>query len=66
MDIAALSMAQSLANVQNQFGVAMLAKSLDTAEQTGAGLTNILESIDTAAMERSVTPYIGSNFDMSV
>lgn len=66
MDIAALSMAQSLANVQNQFGVAMLAKSLDTAEQTGAGLTNILESVDTAAMERSVTPYIGSNFDMSV
>ncbi len=63
MDIAALSMAASAVNTQNAYGVAMLSKSLDAASSTG---DQIVEMLDAAAMERSVNPHIGSNFDMLV
>ncbi len=63
MDIPALSMA--LANVQtaNEVGMAVLSKAMDQNEIQGAGLVNM---IDAAAMERSVNPAVGANFDMSV
>lgn len=63
MDIAGVSMA--LANIQtmNNVGTAVLSKSLDQNEAQGAGL---LKMIDAAAMERSVNPAVGSNFDMLV
>jgi hypothetical protein len=62
MDIPALSMA--LANVQtaNEVGMAVLSKAMDQNEIQGAGLVNM---IDAAAMERSVNPAVGANFDMS-
>ena len=41
----------------------MLGKALDTQEVEGAGL---VQMIDSAAMERSVNPSVGGNFDMSV
>ncbi len=63
MDIAGLSMAMSASQVQSAFGVAMLSKSLDVVEDTGAQITNM---IDAAAMERSVNPGVGANFDMYV
>ena len=43
--------------------VAMLSKALDANESAGNGL---LKMIDAAAMERSVNPSVGSNFDMVV
>ncbi len=63
MDIAALSMAMSTVNTNNAYGVAMLSNSLDMAASTG---NQIVEMMDAAAMERSVNPHIGSNFDMLV
>lgn len=63
MDIPGLSMALSQAKVQNDFSVAMLAKTMDLGEVLGAGM---VEMIDAAAMERSVTPYIGGNIDLMV
>ena len=63
MDIAGLSMAMSASQVNTAFGVAMLSKSLDTVADTGAQITNM---IDAAAMERSVNPGVGANFDMYV
>ena len=63
MDIAGLSMAMSASQVNSAFGVAMLSKSLDVAETTGTQITNM---IDAAAMERSVNPGVGANFDMYV
>ena len=63
MDIAGLSMAMSASQVQSAFGVAMLSKSLDAVADTGAQITNM---IDAAAMERSVNPGVGANFDMYV
>ena len=63
MDIAELSMSMSAAQVNTAFGVAMLAKSLDVASDTGAQITSM---IDSAAMERSVNPGVGANLDMYV
>ena len=62
MDIAGLSTALSQVNIQNQYGVAMLGKSLDNMESQGASLINMMDR----SMELSVNPNVGSNFDMMV
>ena len=53
----------SQANLANKVGVAMLAKTMDNNEELGQGLVNM---IDSAAMERSVNPSVGANFDLRV
>lgn len=63
MDIAGVSTALSNVNLQSRVGTAVLSKAMDTNEALGAGL---VEMIDSAAMERSVNPHIGANFDMWV
>ena len=63
MDIAGLSVNLSQGSVLTRVGTAMLDKALDTNEALGQGLISL---IDSAAMERSVNPHIGSNFDMLV
>ncbi|RKI78037.1 putative motility protein [bacterium 0.1xD8-71] len=63
MDIARLSMAMSTAETSSAYGVAMLSKSLDQASSTGAQIVGMM---DAAAMELSVNPHIGANFDMTV
>ena len=63
MDIASVAMAMNQGASLNKIGTAMLSKAMDTNETLGRGL---VEMIDAAAMERSVNPHIGSNFDMLV
>lgn len=63
MDIAGLSTALSNIEVQTQVGTAVLSKALDANESLGAGLVRMM---DAAAMENSVTPWIGGGFDMTV
>lgn len=63
MDIAGLSMTMATNNVQSQVSTAVLSKSMDSLEQMGQGL---VEMIDVAAMERSVNPGVGANFDLRV
>ena len=63
MDIAGVSMALSNVSLQSQVGTAVLSKAMDTNEELAQGL---MELIDSAAMERSVNPAVGSNFDMYV
>ena len=58
MDIAGLSMAMASTNLQNKVGTAMLGKAMDTNEALGQGL---VQMIDSATMERSVTPELGAN-----
>lgn len=60
MDIAALAMSLSTAKLQNDVGTAMLSKAMDTNEQMGQSIVNM---IDRSAMERSVNPSVGSNVD---
>ena len=63
MDIPALSMALSQTKALGDIGTAVLGKTLDTAQQQWNAMAAM---IDSAAMERSVNPSIGSNFDVSV
>ena len=63
MDIASVAMAMTHGTSLNKIGTAMLDKAMDTNQALGQGL---VEMIDAAAMERSVNPHIGSNFDMLV
>lgn len=65
MDLSITSLSTSYNQASNikSVGEAMLAKTLDTNESVGQGIVNM---IDSAAMERSVNPAVGSNFDMSV
>lgn len=63
MDIAGVSMALASQKVQTQVGTAVLGKALDANEALGKGLVQMM---DAAAMEQSVNPAVGANFDMRV
>ncbi len=63
MDIAGLSTAMAQVNLTNNIGVAVLSNQLDMNEQLGQSLVSMM---DRSMMEQSVTPHIGSHFDMSV
>ncbi len=63
MDIAEVSMALVNASVLSQVGTAVLDKALDASRELGAGMVQIL---DAAAMELSVNPDVGANFDIRV
>ena len=62
MNIPELYTAMANVNLQNQVGVAVLSKALDSTEQSGSSLINMMDR----SMELSVNPNIGSNFDMYV
>ncbi|MCQ2522793.1 MAG: YjfB family protein [Lachnospiraceae bacterium] len=62
MDIPSLSMAMSQSKVLSEVGTAVLSKTLDTNEAIASGVVNM---IDRSAMELSVNPNVGSNFDVS-
>lgn len=63
MDIAALSMAMAQQKTMDEVGTAMLRNALDMQEDVGA---EVVEMIDSAAMERSINPSVGSSIDISV
>lgn len=63
MDIAGLSMNLSAASNMSDVSIAVLDKAMDTNKELGQGLINM---IDSAAMELSVNPEIGANFDMRI
>ena len=63
MDIASLAMNMKAVSTMEKVGTAVLSKALDTNEALGDGLVQML---DAAAMERSVNPAVGGNFDMSI
>ena len=62
-DITKLSMSISAAKTTGDVGMAVLAKTMDTQEQLGDNLVNM---IDAAAMERSVNPGVGGNVDAHI
>ena len=63
MDIARLSMGLSASKIQNQVQIAVLSKTLDMNEVLGQEMAQMM---DAAAMELSVNPNIGANFDMRI
>jgi len=65
MDMGLVNMAVNFTQAanMNDISTAVLAKVLDTSRGVGQDMVDLLDS---AAMERSVNPSVGSNFDMSV
>ena len=63
MDIAKVSMALAQTQTLSNVGIAVLDKTMESTEAIGQG---IMKMMDSAAMERSVNPAVGSNFDMLV
>lgn len=58
MDIPSLSVALSQVNIADQVSVALLSKTLDTAEQTNAKMIQM--------MEQSVQPNLGQTIDIRI
>ncbi|MBQ7766432.1 MAG: YjfB family protein [Lachnospiraceae bacterium] len=63
MDIAGLSMAMAQNDLGTKIGIAVLDKNMETAETQGA---QIVQMIDSAAIQRSVQPHLGVNIDISI
>ena len=63
MDIAGFSMSMASYNLLTKIGKAVMSKAMDTNEALGQG---IVQMIDSAAMERSVTPELGANIDLRI
>lgn len=58
MDIASLSTALSMSQVNHDVGTALLSKQLDVAEVMGDSMIKM--------MEQSITPHLGANIDISI
>ncbi len=63
MDIAGLSTALANVSLQSRVSVAVLNKAMDTSKVLG---DRMVEMMDAAAMELSVNPDLGANFDMRI
>ena len=63
MDIAGVSMALAQVKAQNDVGVAVLDKALEMNDVQGDAMVDLMNK---SAMELSVNPGVGGNFDMVV
>ena len=63
MDIAGVSMALAQVKAQNDVGVAVLDKALEMNDVQGDAMVDMMNK---SAMELSVNPGVGGNFDMVV
>lgn len=63
MNIGKVSTAMSTINIKSDIGVAVLNKNMEAMEKAGEGIVKIMNSAD---LERSVNPHIGSNVDILV
>lgn len=62
MNIPELSTALSNVKLMDQVSTAVLSKALDSSEEAGESLINMMNR----SMELSVNPAVGSNFDMYI
>lgn len=62
MNIPGLSMNLSQIDTNSQVGVAMLGKSLDMVEASGAAMVEMMNR----SMELSVNPHLGGSIDLMV
>ena len=63
MDIGALSSVGLSSAMNNEIGISVLKMAMESDDKTANAMQKMLDS---AAMERSVNPSVGGNFDMSV
>ncbi|MBR4781758.1 MAG: YjfB family protein [Lachnospiraceae bacterium] len=58
-----LTVTLSDAKTRNDIGMAILAKQMDTEEQAGVAMIDMMNK---SFMEKSVNPKVGSNIDISI
>lgn len=61
--VAGASIAMSQTQLMTNISTQVLAKSLDSMQESGAGLINMIER---SVMENSVMPNLGGNIDLMV
>ena len=61
--VAAISMQQSQTQLMTDVGTTILSKTLDMAQESGAGMIDMMER---SMMENSVMPNLGGNIDIMV
>ena len=61
-NIPALSTAMSAAEIRNEVGFALMSKALDTVEEVGDAMIDMMRH----SMELSVNPDVGANIDICV
>lgn len=67
MDIAAMSMAMSQAKLQQNVGFALMRHVMDTAEQNGDMISQLLSDTgDIQALEQAAQPHLGGNIDLKL
>ncbi|MCT4619786.1 MAG: YjfB family protein [Marinisporobacter sp.] len=65
MDIAAMSMMLNQGKVQQQASLSVMKKAMDTSENNGKALTEMINT-STKTMELSVNPHLGGNLDLKL
>lgn len=62
MDIAALSVVSAQTSAQNAASIMLMRKTMDTMEQNGQGVINLLQSVSPAVS----LPHLGNSVDISI
>lgn len=67
MDIAAMSIAMSQAKVQQHVGFALMKHVMNTAEQNGDMISQMLgEAGNIQVLEQAAQPHLGGNIDLKL
>ncbi|MGY4688936.1 YjfB family protein [Salibacterium sp. K-3] len=66
MDIAGTSVAHSQAQVQQQASMSIMKKAMDTSEQQGNLLNDMLDKSGAQAIQQAAQPHKGASIDTSV
>ncbi|WP_019153804.1 YjfB family protein [Robertmurraya massiliosenegalensis] len=64
MDIAALSMAMSQGQMQQQASLSVMKKTMDQAEGQGDFVAKMMSSADVQALQHAAEPHLGGNIDL--
>ncbi|MCL2051566.1 MAG: YjfB family protein [Lachnospiraceae bacterium] len=62
MDIPLLSMNMAQIDTSSKVGIAILSKSLDMVEESGAAMVQMMNQ----SMELQVNPHLGGNIDLAI
>lgn len=63
LDIPALSMGISQMNVQQQASLSLMKKAMDTSEQQGEFMTEIMDQPAIQKLEQAAQPHLGATVD---
>lgn len=66
MDIALLSIVNSLGQAQYHASLMVMKQLMNSAEQQGAALLKLMETTDVQAIQHAAQPHLGANIDLKL